>query len=306
MRKRRKQSNILRSMLIGLLIIALLAVLAAGLVGTRIYMQHTDADFFTALGQTARLGGRFFVNLLSPAGHSVPVNPYRGTDYYYRGDLKHCTASEVSRAGIDVSSHQEEIDWQAVADAGVEFAIVRVGYRGYTDGNIFADSLAKENLEGALAAGLDVGAYFFSQATSEEEAIEEAQFVIDALEGYELRYPVYFDWEGIIAEARTDDVTGEELTAFAKAFCEKIEDAGYRAGVYFNQSYGYDRFDLIELRDYEFWLAEYADTQSFAYEVQIWQYDNKAALPGIETKVDLNLCYYDYLRPEEENDDSTP
>ena len=305
MKKRRKQSNTLRRMFLGLLIIVILAVLAAGLMGTRIYMQHTGADFFTALGETARLGGVFLLNLLSPEDHSVPVNPYRATDYYYRGDLLHCAASEVSRAGIDVSSHQNEIDWQTVADAGVEFAIVRVGYRGYTDGNIFHDSLARENLEGALAAGLDVGVYFFSQATSEEEAIEEARFVLDAIEGYELRYPVYYDWEGILDEARTDDVTGEEMTAFARAFCEEIEEAGYRAGVYFNQSYGYNSFDLIELRDYEFWLAEYADTQSFAYEVQLWQYNCEATLPGIETTIDLNLCYYDYLKEEESQDDGT-
>ncbi len=305
MSKRRKKKNPFRSALVLLLIVALLAVLSAGLVGTRIYMRHTGEDFLTAFGHTARLGIDYVWNLFSPSDRSVPVNPYRQTDYYYRGDLLHCATSEVSRAGIDVSSHQKEIDWQAVADAGVEFAIVRVGYRGYTDGNIFPDSLAKENLDGALAAGLDVGVYFFSQATSEEEAVEEAQFVLDAIEGYELRYPVYFDWEGIIDEARTDDVTGEEMTAFAKAFCEEIEAAGYLAGVYFNQSYGYNSFDLHALRDYEFWLAEYADSQSFAYEVRLWQYDCEATLPGIETTIDLNLCYYDYLKEEEAPEEGT-
>lgn len=303
MRKRRKKKKPIAGILAALLVVALLAVLCAGLLGTQIYMRHTGEDFFTAFGHTARLGVNYLWNLVSPSGHSVPVNPYKATDYYSRGGLLHCAASEVSRAGIDVSSHQKEINWQEVADAGVEFAIVRVGYRGYTDGNLFPDSLAKENLDGALAAGLDVGVYFFSQATSEEEAVEEARFVLDAVEGYELRYPVYYDWEGIIEEARTDDVTGEEMTAFARAFCEEIEAAGYRAGVYFNQSYGYNSFDLHELRDYEFWLAEYADTQSFAYEVRMWQYDCEATLPGIETTIDLNLCYYDYLKEEAPQDD---
>ncbi len=298
MAKRKKRKNILRTVLLTLLIVCILAAVTAGLVGTRIYMQHTGEAFFPALGKTLRLEGSFLWNLLAPAEHSVPLNPYRPTDYYQKGELLHCAASPVSRAGIDVSSHQNEIDWPKLAEAGVEFAIVRVGYRGYTDGNIFPDSRARENLSGALNAGLDVGIYFFSQAITEEEAREEARFVLEAIEGYEIRYPVLYDWEGIQAEARTDQISGEEMTRFAQAFCEEITQAGYRAGVYFNQSYGYNSFDLYELRDYDFWLAEYADTQSFAYEVQLWQYDCEARLPGIECTVDLNLCYRDYLAPE--------
>ena len=293
-KRRKKKKEKRRPVILSVLLVLLSVLLIVDLVATRTYMRHTGEDFFTALSQTTRLGGQYVINLLSPAGRSVPVNPYRATDYYQRGDFVQCAKSEVSRTGVDVSSHQKQIDWQQVADAGVEFAIVRVGYRGYSEGEIFSDTSARENIDGALAAGLDVGVYFFSQAVSTEEAAEEARFVLDVIDGCSITYPVLFDWEPISDEARTDAVTGPEMTAFAKAFCGEIADAGYRAGIYFNQSDGYNSYDLRALRNYEFWLAEYADSQSFAYEVQLWQYGNQGTVPGIETTVDLNLCYKDY------------
>ena len=292
MAKRKEKKK--RPILLSVLLLLLSVLLIADLIATRIYMQHSDADFFTALNQTTRLGGQYVINFLSPAERSIPVNPYRETDYYEHGDFIQCAGSEVSRTGIDVSSHQQEIDWQAVADAGVEFAVVRVGYRGYSEGDIFPDTMASENIRGALDAGLDVGVYFFSQATSVQEAKEEAWFVLDAIDGYPITYPVLFDWEGITTEARTDEVTGPEMTEFARAFCDEIENAGYTAGVYFNQSDGYNSYDLRALRAYEFWLAEYDSAQSFAYEVQLWQYSNQGTVPGVGTTVDLNLCYKDY------------
>ena len=294
MAKSRKQKK--RPVVLAVILILLSVLLTADLIATRIYMQHSHADFFTALCQTTRLGGQYVVNLLSPTEHSIPVNPYQETDYYHHGDFLQCAASEVSRTGIDVSSHQQEIDWQQVAGAGVEFAVVRVGYRGYSEGEIFPDAMAEQNLRGALDAGLDVGVYFFSQATSVEEAREEARFVLDAIRGKSIAYPVLFDWEPIVNEARTDSVTGPEMTEFARAFCDEIAAAGYIAGVYFNQSDGYNSYDLRALRDCEFWLAEYDSAQSFAYEVQLWQYDNQGSVPGIQTTVDLNLCYRDYTK----------
>ncbi len=289
-RKKRRQRHIG----LWLLLLVLLVGLIVGLRATKIYMAHTGEDFFPALWNTIRLGGTFTANYLSVSEDAIPVNPYHSEDYYYRGDLLHCATSEASYAGVDVSSHQEEIDWEAVAGAGIDFAIVRVGYRGYTEGEIFPDSYALQNIEGALAAGLKVGVYFFSQAISEKEAREEAKYVLDIIEDYDITYPVLFDWEGIFTEARTDHVTGEEMTRFAIAFCEEIEKAGYTAGVYFNQSYGYNYYHLRSLHDYEFWLAEYQQAQSFAYEVQLWQYDCEARIPGIKTTVDLNLCYRSY------------
>lgn len=300
MEKRHEKKHNLRRVLIFLLIAAGILLVVAAICTVKYYMKHTGTNFSTALRETSHLGMGYLSNSLASEDTSIPVNPYKSGDYYYRGDLKHCTASEVSCAGIDVSSHQQQIDWTAVAEAGVDFAIIRVGYRGYTEGDIFPDSCAEQNLQGALDAGLDVGVYFFSQATTIREAREEARFVLDAIADYDISYPVLYDWEGITSNARTDDVTGEEMTQFALAFCEEIRNGGYTAGVYFNQSYGYNSFDLRALREYEFWLAEYRDVQSFAYEVQLWQYDCEARLPGIETPVDLNLCYKKYpIKPEQ-------
>jgi GH25 family lysozyme M1 (1,4-beta-N-acetylmuramidase) len=247
MAKRRKRKK--QPIFLTVVLVLLSLLLTADLIATRIYMRTTGESFFPAFLQTSRLGGDYLINRLSPDERSVPVNPYRADDYYRHGDFLACAKSPVSRTGVDVSSHQQEIDWQAAADAGVEFAIVRVGYRGYTDGQLFADSMARKNIEGALAAGLDVGVYFFSQATTEDEAREEAWFVLDAIDGYPIRYPVLFDWEGVSdADARTAGVTGPEMTEFAQAFCGEAERAGYTAGVYFNQSYGYNSFDLRSAR----------------------------------------------------------
>lgn len=289
-RKKKNQRHAFRTLLI--MVVLLCAGLYLG--ASRIYMQRTSKSYPESLRETFRLGTAYVSNLFSPKANSVPVNTYRAEDYYSIGGLKHCAASEDSVAGIDVSVHQGDIDWQKVAEAGVEFAIIRVGYRGYTDGDIFYDSNFTTNIQGALRAGLKVGVYFFSQATSELEAREEARFVLSAIDGYTLDYPVFYDWEEVPAEARTDAISGEQMTDFALAFCEEIEGSGYQAGVYFNQSYGYSFFNLRRLRDYSFWLAEYNDAQSFAYAVELWQYDCEATLPGIATTVDLNLCYCTY------------
>ncbi len=197
-----------------------------------------------------------------------------------------------ARFGIDVSAHQGEIDWSAVAGDGVEFAILRAGYRGYTEGDITPDERFAENLSGAQAAGIETGVYFFSQAVTEEEAVEEANFVLDCLNGASLAYPVYFDWEEILNEnARTADMDATKLTACALAFCRTIAEAGYPAGIYFNQDYGYRQYDLAALKEYAFWLAEYAGAPSFRYAVGMWQYSDSGTVAGISENVDLNLYF---------------
>ena len=166
---------------------------------------------------------------------------------------------------MDISSHQQSVDWEAVKAAGVDFAILRAGYRGYTEGAIQEDETFLTNLAAAKAAGLKVGVYFFSQALDKAEAVEEAEFVLNLLDGAELDYPIFFDWEDIEAEARTDGMDSVTLTACAVAFCKRVELNGYRAGVYFNQRFGFEEFDLRDLQDYELWLAEYALSPSFPY-----------------------------------------
>ena len=197
----------------------------------------------------------------------------------------------AARVGIDVSSHQQTIDWERVAAAGVEFAMIRVGYRGYSEGTLQADEYFEDNFRGAQAAGLRVGVYFFSQAISEEEAVEEAQFVLQLLDGRGLEYPVMYDWEDVEAAARTDGMDRLRLTACADAFCRTVQDAGYRAGVYFNQVFGYQELNLLSLQDYVFWLAEYRDVPEFLYAFQMWQYTNDGRIDGIEGAVDLDLSF---------------
>ena len=223
---------------------------------------------------------------------TVPENSYDPAGCYEEGGFKRYKSEDtLASVGVDVSSHQQEIDWELVAANGVEFAMIRVGYRGYTEGEIQSDDYFVQNIEGARAAGLDVGVYFFSQALDEQEAIDEANYVLEQIKDYPLSYPVIFDWEDIEADARTDGMDSVQLTKNAIAFCDTIEQAGYRAGVYFNQRFGYEEFDLESLQDYVFWLAEYNDTPSFSFHFQIWQYCNDGRVDGIKTDVDLNLAF---------------
>jgi len=194
--------------------------------------------------------------------------------------------------GIDVSSHQETVDWTAVAGDGISFALIQAGYRGYTDGALGEDVRFRENLTGAKAAGLQTGIYFFSQALNEEEAKEEAEFVLELLDGEALDLPVFYDWEGIdSAEARTDGLDGETITACANTFCETVEAGGYEAGIYFNQSYVYTVIDLAQLMDYPLWLAQYRDVPDCIYDFGFWQYTDSGTVAGITPPVDLNVRF---------------
>lgn len=203
--------------------------------------------------------------------------------------------------GVDVSEHQGDIDWQAVRGAGVEFAILRVGYRGMTEGGLNVDATFEQNYQGAVDAGLQVGVYFFSQAVSEEEAREEANFVLQTLNGRGLAYPVVFDWETPIPseelpaeDLRAYDISGEEVTRFALAFCQQIEKNGYTACVYTNKTMAYNTFNLEELKGYALWYAEYQPAPSLYYGFRLWQYSASGTVPGISGSVDLNLCFEPY------------
>lgn len=198
--------------------------------------------------------------------------------------------------GIDVSVYQGEIDWQKVKEAGIEFAMIRVGFRGYgSRGVIVEDTYFKQNMEGALEAGLQVGVYFFSQAINVWEAEEEASYVLDAIRNYDVTFPVVFDWEPIHSDtARTDGLSAEALTRCAGAFCDAVAQGGHTPMIYFNQNQGYLTYDLSKLKDYGFWLAEYNDAPGFYYHFDLWQYSSKGSVPGIQGDVDLNLSFVDY------------
>jgi len=230
---------------------------------------------------------RFGDRVMTPL-EGMPLNPYDREDFSLDGRGR--VTCEGAKAGIDVSAYQKEIDWSAVSADGIDFAILRLGYRGYTEGGLFLDKAFERNIQGALDAGLEVGVYFFSQAVTPEEAEEEAGYVLSALEGYDITYPVAFDWEPISdSGARTAGLDGGVLTRCAAAFCQKIEEAGLRPAVYFNQSLGYLRYDLRELTDYDLWLAEYDDKPDFYYHFDLWQYTHTGRVAGIEGDVDLDL-----------------
>lgn len=198
----------------------------------------------------------------------------------------------TTRKGIDVSKYQEEIDWEQVADDGVEYAFIRVGIRGYTKGEILEDENFEDNIKGALRNDIAVGAYFFSQATSMEEVEEEARFVLDALEPYDVQYPVVIDVEAVSnANARTKDLTKEERTQYCIAFCEKIREAGYTPMIYGNMKSFLIMLDLGQLEEYDKWVAFYDEPMYYPYEFKIWQYTDKGKVAGIEKEVDLNISF---------------
>lgn len=197
------------------------------------------------------------------------------------------------RKGIDVSYHQGHIDWEKVKAAGYDFVIIRIGYRGYgSSGMIKLDTAFHENIQNAQKAGFDVGVYFFAQAINEQEALEEAQFVLDALEGYELQLPVVYDPELIRdATARTDHVSGEQFTKNTITFCNKIKEAGFQPMIYSNMIWEAFLFDMTQLQEYPFWYADYETIPQTPYDFTMWQYSEKGKVNGIDGNVDLNVLF---------------
>ncbi|MCR5595854.1 MAG: glycoside hydrolase family 25 protein [Lachnospiraceae bacterium] len=197
----------------------------------------------------------------------------------------------AGKIGIDVSSHNGEIDWEAVKNAGVEFAIVRCGYRGSTSGSLVLDSCFKDNMRGAMKAGIPVGVYFFSQATNETEAIEEASMVIEECKLYMLDLPVFIDSESAGGKGRADKLNVDTRTAVTKAFCETITNSGYEAGIYASKNWWNNKLDAESLTLYHSWLAQYVEEPDYEGYYDYWQYTSKGTVDGIETKVDLNIKY---------------
>ena len=195
------------------------------------------------------------------------------------------------RLGIDVSRWNKSIDWDKVKEAGIEFAIIRCGYRGASGGALVLDAMYEANIKGAIEAGIPVGVYFFTQATSEVEAIEEASMVISLIEDYDVDYPVFLDSESAGGSGRADHLEADERTKYHKAFLETISAAGYETGVYASKNWLNNRLEMTQLSQYKVWLAEYADSPSYDKYYDMWQYTSKGTVDGIETRVDLNLCF---------------
>lgn len=191
--------------------------------------------------------------------------------------------------GIDISKHNGTVDWNAVKNAGVEFVILRCGYRGSASGVLVEDEKFRTNIKGATAAGLKVGIYFFSQAVNEMEAVEEASLTLSLIKGHKISYPVYIDVEA--ANGRADGLSAAERTKVVRAFCETVRDSGYTAGVYSNKNWFAEKMDTGAFGNYRIWLAQYTESPTYTGRYEMWQYSSRGTIPGIKGDVDLNICY---------------
>ena len=233
-----------------------------------------------------------FYNGVYTKALDIPKNELDGSLFVRSKNGRISYGGDVSAVlGVDVSEWMGPIDWEAVAGDGVHFAILRAGRRGYTEGGLFTDGKFDEYYEGATEAGLDVGAYFFSQAVSVAEAEEEARLMLSILDGRPLQLPVYFDWELPAKHARTKNVSAETLTKCAVAFCRIIEDAGYTPAFYASMDIAYTRYNLESMSGYSFWYAQYSGKPTYHYKFDIWQYSRSGKVKGIKYDADLNLMF---------------
>lgn len=290
--------------------------------------KDLDKDGVIYIGDLA--AGEYYVELLPVSGYRVPDNGTRvrvkdKVEYLAIDDISLLIKTEAdidaeaedtgvsdaledadkteikklqsttgnSRVGIDVSKWNGEIDWDKVRNAGVEFAIIRAGYRGSVTGSLVEDPYFAANMKGAAASGVPVGVYFFTQAVNEVEAVEEASAVLQLVREYQLEYPIFIDTEGAGGNGRADGLDAETRTLVCEAFCRTIENAGYTAGVYgsrnwYNNNLYTDRLDS----DYCIWLAEYRSVPLYQGYYQMWQYTSKGSVDGISGNVDMNISYY--------------
>ena len=233
------------------------------------------------------------VSETEPENPTIPPdrNPYNRYDFQYNRHNYLLLQNVVSFPGVDVSAHQGEIDWTAVKESGIDFAIIRLGYRGYGSGKLVEDEYAKKNLKEAKEAGLKIGAYFFSQALDIKETDEEIQFILNMLADVNLDMPIVLDWEipGGAENPRTANMDPRTLTEMQKHFCQEMEKKGFEPMIDFNWTQSSNLLYLSELEDYAFWLALYQDRMTYPYRVEMWQYTDRGKVPGIQGDVDVNV-----------------
>ena len=219
-----------------------------------------------------------------------PMLSWDTTLFSYADNGRVAYSGGPTLTGVDVSEHQGKIEWDRVAATDIDYAMIRVGYRGSSIGDIHLDEYFEKNISGALAAGVPVGVYFYSQAITVEEAREEARFVLDQIKDYNVTFPVVFDWEIVGANAaRTYAVSRQMLCECTRAFCDMIKEAGYDPMIYFTRYLGYRKYILRNLTDYDFWYAEYGLQPRFVFDFDMWQYSDTGWVDGIPGYVDLNI-----------------
>ena len=226
-----------------------------------------------------------------PLNPTIPPkkNPYDRYDFQYNKNNYLVLQNVESYPGVDVSAYQGDIDWQQVKASGIDFAIIRLGYRGYESGKLVEDEYIQQNLERTKEVGMPIGAYFFSQALTIKEVDEEIDFMLKVLGDYELHMPIVLDWEIPTADARTAQMDARTLTALQEYFCKTMVEKGFTPMVYFNWHQSNTLLYLNELEAYPFWLALYTNRMTYPYHVEMWQYTASGRVPGIPGDVDINV-----------------
>lgn len=251
----------------------------------KIVTAHKGAYHFFDINDSLAMNEFDYENLTYPV-----LNEETGK---YEGDVILDEGTGITtRRGIDVSRFQGKINWKKVANDGIEFAYIRLGYRGYGSGKIVTDDKYEYNLEEANAAGLDTGVYFFTEAISEREAIEEAEYVLDNLEGQNIDLPIVLDVEeSASSDSRTKDLTKEQRTDIVIAFCERIKEAGHDVMIYGNTKSFLIMMDMEKLENYDKWFAYYKYPLRFPYKMNMWQYTSSGEVDGVEGGVDINIAF---------------
>lgn len=259
------------------------------------YQSHSE--FYLKNGTTGSTGGFKYTGWQTIDGQTYFFDAdgnkvtgeqvIQGAKYNFGSDGALKTGSGV--LGIDVSKWNGSIDWSRVKNSGISYVIIRCGYRGSTTGALIEDPTFRTNIKGAQAAGLKVGVYFFTQATNEVEAVEEASMTLNLISGYKLSYPVFLDVEA--SGGRGDKIDAGTRTKVINAYCQTIRNSGYSAGVYANRTWLSEKFSPGSLSGCKIWLAQYAEKPTYGGSYQIWQYSSKGNVSGIKGNVDMNLSY---------------
>ncbi len=202
---------------------------------------------------------------------------------------------KTSFMGVDISKQQDYVDFDKLKKAGIDFVMLRVGARGYGTGQLLLDENFSDNIQRATEAGLEVGVYFFSQAISVEEAVEEANMVLENLGEYEITYPVAYDMEFIPNDtARTDTLSKSEKTDIAKAFLDTVAGAGYKTMLYGNKEWLIREIDMSKLTAYDVWLSQAQDIPDYPYRFTMWQYSFEGSVDGISGNANMNISFVNY------------
>ncbi len=279
--------------------------------GNQIYVKNTDGSYREAVYADYYTSTEFYISAQANYTYTgwqtidgktyyydKNGNPVTGTQiiqgvtYNFGSDGAIATTVNGSTFGIDVSRHNGKIDWNAVKASGVDYVIIRCGYRGSSTGALIEDQNFKTNIKGATAAGLKVGVYVFSQAVNEVEAVKEASLAVSLVKGYNLAYPIFIDTEA--SGGRADKIDKATRTAVVNAFCQTVVSAGYKPGIYASKSWFEDKLNMGSVASCKIWLAQYSASPTYKGRYDMWQYSDKGKISGISGNVDLNYSYLGY------------